>query len=394
MKILTTISYYKPHISGLTVCAQRLVESLSKKSFDFTILTSRHQRQLPILETTDNIKILRLPILFTLGKVPVMPGYLPALVRELRRVDLVWIHLPQAEGLTAALLAKLAGKKVIATVHCLPLLPTGWQRFLFQKLFDLLNNLTIRLADRVVYYTKDYAENTPELWHFPEKSSYILPPIKIAPHQPYFASWSTSTPTKSGGAGFGRTSGFFPKKKSGCVRIGFAGRVAEDKGLEYLIKAIQLMKEKGGDARLLMAGTREAVGEGSYSRKINSLIDESRVEVEFLGVIDPEKMGYFYRQIDVLVLPSVNRTEAFGMVQVEAMKFGVPVIASDLPGVRVPIRTTRMGKLVRPEDIRGLAETILSVGKKRQGKEIILAADEMFFANRSIDEYVKTFNRG
>src|SRR3989338_3769644 len=162
MRILTTLSYYRPYVSGLTICAQRLIEGLSKKGFEFKVLTSRYKQNLS-REAGSRLagpKVIRVSTWCTLGKVPIMPGYLPALIRELLRVDLVWIHLPQAEGLTAALLAKLAGKKVITTVHCLPLLSSGWQRFLFQRMFDLINNLTILLADRVVYYTKDYAENT------------------------------------------------------------------------------------------------------------------------------------------------------------------------------------------------------------------------------------------
>ena len=54
-------------------------------------------------------------------------------------------------------------------------------------------------------------------------------------------------------------------------------------------------------------------------------------------------MGSFYTCIDVLVVPSINSTEAFGLVQVEAMMMGVPVVASDLPGVRVPVQKQGWG---------------------------------------------------
>src|SRR3989338_2379339 len=160
MKILTTLSYYKPHISGLTVFVQRLIGGLSKKDFKFTVLTSRHRKNLLKSETENNIKIIRSPVLLTLGKVPVMPWYLFQVIREIINNDIVWINLPQAEGLIVAVIAKLFGKKIITTVHCLPLLPDGWQRSFFQRPFDILNNLIIRLADKVIYYTKDYAENT------------------------------------------------------------------------------------------------------------------------------------------------------------------------------------------------------------------------------------------
>lgn len=371
MKVLTTLSYYKPHISGLTVCVQRLIDGLSKKNFEFTVLTSRYRNNLLKSETEDNVKIIRSPVLFTFGKVPLMPWYLLHAVREVKNNDLVWINLPQAEGLLVAIAAKLFGKRIVVTLHCLPLLPSGWQRVLFQKLFDLLNNLTIWLTDKVVYYTKDYAENTPELWHFPEKSEYISPPIPGVGSKEY---------------------GVRKIKKNEEMIVGFAGRVAEDKGVEYLIKAIQLMKESGRDVRLIMAGSRSAVGENRYSQKIYSLINESGVEVEFLGLIDPEKMGRFYELIDVLVLPSVNRTEAFGMVQAEAMKCGVPVVASDLPGVRVPVQRAGVGEIVRIREPKVLAEAIERVGRLEiHGESLGGKVEELFSVQRTLDKYSRVF---
>ena len=246
-------------------------------------------------------------------------------------------------------------------------------------MFDLINNLTILLADRVVYYTKDYAENTKELWHFPEKSSYILPPIPEVKGR-----------RKKEAVPAGRQEG---RRRSSALTIGFAGRVAEDKGVEYLIKAIQLMKEGGKDVRLMMAGTKDAVGETRYAKKINSLIDESRVDVEFLGMIDPEKMGNFYRLIDILVLPSVNRTEAFGMVQAEAMKHGVPVVASDLPGVRVPISLAGGGIAVKAGDTVVLAGVMSSVLQNINSvsPELAERAAKIFDQAKTLNSYAEVF---
>jgi glycosyltransferase involved in cell wall biosynthesis len=63
----------------------------------------------------------------------------------------------------------------------------------------------------------------------------------------------------------------------------------------------------------------------------------------------------------VVVLPSLNRTESFGMVQVEAMICGTPVIASDLPGVRVPILQTGSGLLVEPADTEALTSSLIKI---------------------------------
>ena len=372
MKILATLSYYKPYISGLTVCVQRLIGGLPEKDFEFTVLTSRHRNNLLKNEIENNVKIIRSPVLFTFGKVPVMPWYLFQTIREIKNNDLVWINLPQAEGLITIVIAKLLGKKVVATVHCLPLLPDGWQRFLFQRLFDLLNNLIIRLADRVIYYTKDYAENTKELLHIPSKSSYILPPIILVKsainHQPPIINHSFS--------------------------IGFAGRIAEDKGLEYLLEALLLLKTQEKNVELIIAGNMNAIGENFYVNKIKERLKNIRFKVSFTGELNPENMFEFYRRIDLLVLPSVNRTEAFGIVQAETMLLGVPVVSSDLPGVRMPVSLTGNGIIVKPRDVKALSEAIYSCSEKKINRlELAKKAVRAFNPERTFNAYAEIFRQ-
>ena len=101
-------------------------------------------------------------------------------------------------------------------------------------------------------------------------------------------------------------------------------------------------------------------------------------------------MGDFYSCLKILALPSVNATEAFGMVQVEAMMCGVPVVASDLPGVRLPIRETGMGITVPPKNPAALAEAINEIlnnyDSYRMGK---VKAEEVFDLKKIIDRFEK-----
>lgn len=371
MNILTTISYYTPHVSGLTICAQRLIDGLSKREFKFAVLTSQHDLTLQQKETHRNTTILRLPVLTTIGKVPIMPSFPFVASRLIREADLVWIHIPQAEGLLVALLAKVFKKRVAATVHCLPLLPSGWQRILFQWLFDLVNNLIIFLSDHVVYYTEDYASNTKELWHFPKKSSYIYPPV----------------PEIGSGVMVRRPE--YKEKKT--INIGFAGRVAADKGLEYLIDAVAALAKKR-PVKLLIAGPKRAVGEERYHSRIDQLAERHKGLIQFRGTIPPDRMSEFYQQIDVLVLPSVNRTEAFGMVQVEAMKHGVPVVASDLPGVRVPITKTGFGRIVLSRGARQLTGSINRVVETVWDRGLLVQKTmQVFSETKTLEDYDRVF---
>jgi glycosyltransferase involved in cell wall biosynthesis len=86
----------------------------------------------------------------------------------------------------------------------------------------------------------------------------------------------------------------------------------------------------------------------------------------FLGLLSPVELTVFFQEAHVTVLPSINETESFGMVQVEAMYCGTPVAATDLPGVRVPVSMTGMGKVVPPGDAASLAEAILAILENRR----------------------------
>jgi glycosyltransferase involved in cell wall biosynthesis len=77
-------------------------------------------------------------------------------------------------------------------------------------------------------------------------------------------------------------------------------------------------------------------------------------------------MATFFSACDVNVLPSVNSTESFGLVQVESMLCGTPVVATDLPGVRMPIQTTKMGRIVPARDAQALAEAVVEIIQHRQ----------------------------
>jgi glycosyltransferase involved in cell wall biosynthesis len=110
------------------------------------------------------------------------------------------------------------------------------------------------------------------------------------------------------------------------------------------------------------AGQHEKVlGEAEYAQRLEPLFQQYADHWRFLGTLDPAEIGSFFKSCDVTVLPSVNSTESFGLVQIESMIMGTPVVASDLPGVRQPVLSTGMGKVVPARDSRALAEAIIDV---------------------------------
>jgi len=126
---------------------------------------------------------------------------------------------------------------------------------------------------------------------------------------------------------------------------------------------------------------KDVVGENPYFLKIKKLLEENKINYRFFGNLINGDLGAFYKVIDLLVLPSTNRTEAFGMVQAEAMLTGTPVVASNLPGVRVPIKLTNMGKIVEPKNSELLSKALLEVlnnKSKFTNSKLVKNAQEIF----------------
>jgi glycosyltransferase involved in cell wall biosynthesis len=141
-----------------------------------------------------------------------------------------------------------------------------------------------------------------------------------------------------------------------------AASLAAEKGVEYLLEAAPTILEKYPGTRFLFAGQCENVlGEQAYERKIAPLLTALGDRWTFLGVLQPDAMAAFFKSCDVTVLPSINSTETFGLVQIESMICGTPTVASGLPGVREPVRMTGMGKVVPPRDPVRLAQAILEI---------------------------------
>lgn len=345
MKILFSLTYYTPYISGLTLYVVRLAEALVRKGHRATVLCMKHEPSLKSQETARGVRVVRATPFARVNKGFFSFDWFRLTWRKVESHDVVIVNLPQAEGFIPALIGRFMGKRVIAVYHCEVVLPDTFFSQIVQTFLEIANSITLLLADTVVTYTRDFARHSRILAPFLRKTSYVYPPIPVPTVR--------STVQKRLRAKIGKA----------AVVIGVAARLAAEKGLEYLFEAIPLIKlrVKSSVFKVVIAGPIEPAGEAAYRKKIHTLVKRYKKHIIFLGSLQPEEMGAFYSLIDILVLPSVNSTEAFGMVQVEAMMMGVPVVASNLPGVRVPIQKTGMGILVPPCNTQALADGIMRI---------------------------------
>ena len=174
----------------------------------------------------------------------------------------------------------------------------------------------------------------------------------------------------------------------------FLGRFAEEKGLPVLLSAFELLRRTHPDAALVLAGEQDAVPGETVGARLAPLLADPGSGLTATGLVPPDQVAELFALADVLVLPSINSTESFGLCQVEAMLCGVPSVASDLPGVRQPVRTTGMGAIARIGDAADLAEKIAAVlaspAAYRRPHELVRQA---FSLDRTCTEYEAVYSQ-
>jgi glycosyltransferase involved in cell wall biosynthesis len=346
MRILNSLYYYRPHYSGLTVYTERLARELAARGHQVTVLTSRYDRSLPKDEVVDGIRVRRVPVALRVSKGPIMPTLLPIANQLIEEHELLHLHVPQLDAAPMALLGRLHGKPVVVTYHCDLSLPPSLLNALANRLSNVANRVSLGAADRVIANTADYAEGSPLLARMMHKVQIIPPPIET----PVVEDRRVEALHRRWAAG-----------PEGPL-IGMVARLASEKGAEVLVRAMPEVLRVFPRARVLYVGQyQDVLGEESYGRKLAPLIEGLGDHWTFLGVLDSSDLSAFYSLCDLTVLPSLNSTESFGMVQVESMMCGTPVIASDLPGVRQPTLATGMGMTFPPDDHRSLAAGIINI---------------------------------
>lgn len=351
MHILIALTYYRPHYSGLTIYVERLARALVRRGHRVTILTSRFSRELPPQEVVDGVEVVRLDVWLRISKGVIMPSMPWHAWRLIQQADIVNVHLPQLDAAPIAVLARAAGRPVVMTYHCDLRLPQGAVHQLANLASSLANRITASAANVIVTNTLDYAENSPFLSHYLDKIQVIPPAVSLPEIEPAKIKH------------FRQQHDIQPEEKV----IGMLARLATEKGVEHLVQAMPEILERFPQARVLYVGQhRDVLGEEAYAARLKPQIERMGKHWKFLGVLPDEQVVAFFHSCDVTVLPSLNSTESFGMVQVESMSCGTPVVASNIPGVRQPVLQTGNGQIVPPGEPQALAKAIIAVLEQPQ----------------------------
>ena len=341
MKVLHVSKYYYPEVGGLEQVVRNLAEGCRDRGHDVRVLASaadggarRH--------VVDGVPVRKVGSAGEVLSVPVSPTFPLALREESRGVDVLHFHLPHPFAVGSQLLAGRGDPAVVVTYHS-DIVKQATALALYRPLLRRF----LDGADRILPTSPNLLESSPHL--DPHEDRCTVVPLSIDVH----AFREGVEDATSAAVARDHPSDVEAAVDRDRPTLLFVGRLAYYKGVEYLLDAMADV-----EADLLV------VGDGDRRADLQRRARRGGVDgkVTFLGRAPDDTLSACYAVADAFVLPSVEPSEAFGVVQLEAMAAGLPVVNTDLPtGVPWVSQDGETGLTVPPRDVGALADALTAI---------------------------------
>lgn len=341
MRIALVTCVYPPYMSGMGNVAASHAHHLRDLGHDVTVFCPAHDDH-PGRDEVDGIRVERLRPLVRHGN----SALVPQLLTRIRDVDAAYLHYPFFGGLEfAAAAARIKRIPYVVFFH-MDVLWDGWRGTVLSAYERTVEPWLLRGAVAVLASSREYAA---------ARSPSGIRGLTIT-ESPFSLDLDRFRPP-SPGEGLA--------DPPVILHVGAMDAGHAFKGVPQLIDAFAIVRAAGTPCHLHLVGD----GELRQSFEDRARSTGYGEDIVFLGRTDDDTLAREYRQATVTVLPSTTAEEAFGVVLIEAMASGCPVVASDLPGVASVARSGG-GLVVAPGDVGGLAAAITSVvaePARRQG---------------------------
>ncbi|MDO8330190.1 MAG: glycosyltransferase [Fluviicoccus sp.] len=331
MNVLHYSKFYPPVFGGIEKVAFDLVEGMVKNGVTCDVLCFNSDRSDITEQSASGYRIIRTGIFATLASTPLSLANIRQFVRMADDYDVIHIHMPNPVANLAVFLARPKKARIVLHWHS----DIVKQKTIL-KLYDPLQQWLLRRADAVIATSPPYAESSPWLQAYAEKVAVIPLGVDVSgiPSDPLIVDEI--------------------KREYGGRKLVFSlGRLVYYKGFDYLIDAASRLPD---DVAVVIGGIGEL--EGALREKLASLKLENKVYL--IGGIPFKKLGAYFKACDVFCLPSLERSEAYGVVQMEAMYFGKPVVSTSIPGSGVGWvnENNVSGQVVPPGDSLALSNSL------------------------------------
>ena len=345
LRICMVTSCFPPSVGGIERCVFELSKRMKKMGHQVTVVTSSRGLAPRSYNTwSEEVgHVIRYPERFTLVEVP----FVPQIPLRLLGGDYDAVHL---HGMTpsqtdlALLVSKTLKAKIIYTHHFDPQTKGGR----LTSMYSILGRTVVGLADEITASTASYAQSSPIL--APLINNVRIIPMGVDPDNFEKRHHSLASDERR-------------RYEAFDFRVLYVGKLIYYKGLDHLLQAFSLVQHPSSCLMI--------VGEGREKSNLMSLAYRLGIasRVLFLGRQPDTKLPSLYAIANVVALPSVTRREAFGIVLLEAMASGKPVVASAIPGVSELVEDGKTGFLVPPSNPPALAHALRSLLRdKRSAK--------------------------
>ena len=329
MKILHIYKDYFPVLGGIENHVRILAEAQAARGHDVTVLVANPTRRTTIA-TMNGVRVIKAARWATVASTPISPALFWQTARQ--QADVVHLHFPHPPGEAANWLLHPARYTVIS-YHSDVVRQAGILRFYHPLLKRVLHR-----ADAILYGSP------------PMKHSRYLQPHQAKLHLVPYGLPLDRFLAEPSGVELDRVRALYPSVTSPRSKLLFVGRLRYYKGLNVLIDALPAI-----DAQLIVVGVGPMLDEWQAHARSRGVADR----VAWLGEVPDDDLPALYRHSDLFVLPATQPSEAFGLVQVEAMASGVPTVCTELgTGTSWVTVHDTTGLVVPPNDARALAAGI------------------------------------
>lgn len=331
--ILHIVCTFPPYSSGMGISALKQAKLGKKMGYYITIITPNYNQNQDFIDSIDGIRVIRKKPLFTVGRAGLINTS-----KIVSKNDIIHIHYPfYFSILPAIFIAKIKNKKIILYWHMNPE-DNGLRGLFFKFCEKFILPIILKLSDKILVSTYDYFENGTSGKTFKKFKNKIQ-------ELPFSVNSEKFQPREKN---LELIKKYSLENKKILLFVGGLDKGHYFKGVDILLNAFS--KLNTNDYKLLI------IGDGDIKENYKNLGKKLNImpDIIFLDNIKNDELPIYYNLADVLILPSINKGEAFGMVQIEAMASGIPVIVSNLPGVRKVLENEVTGLIFENKNIEDL----------------------------------------